>query len=129
MTASHEDDKAMPETTLCSRPHLGHVDSAQSSVTHVYHETPYEQQTSPDGHGECAIPVDKKEKAIEDDWDADPINPRNWNNTKKWVMVIIVGCSLIWSATRLADVHIGLLLHADTAARELHDGAWSPANR
>ncbi|KAF9052189.1 multidrug resistance protein 4 [Hymenopellis radicata] len=27
---------------------------------------------------------------LEDDWEDDPINPRNWNNTKKWVMVIIV---------------------------------------
>jgi hypothetical protein len=45
------------------------------------------------GHGESAIPVDKKEEAvenIEDDWENDPINARNWPTKKKWTMVAII---------------------------------------
>ncbi|KAK7437926.1 hypothetical protein VKT23_018361 [Stygiomarasmius scandens] len=42
---------------------------------------------------ESAIPVDKKEEAIEnaeDDWQHDPDNPWNWPARKKWTMVSIV---------------------------------------
>ncbi|KAF9073047.1 multidrug resistance protein 4 [Rhodocollybia butyracea] len=47
----------------------------------------------PNGHGESAIPDDKKEEAIEnvqDDWEDDEINPRNWSTTKKWTSIGIV---------------------------------------
>ncbi|KZV69849.1 multidrug resistance protein 4 [Peniophora sp. CONT] len=42
------------------------------------------------GEGESAIPEDKKEEAyenIEDDWQHDPHNPRNWSAKKKWLCV------------------------------------------
>ncbi|GAW09498.1 mfs multidrug [Lentinula edodes] len=45
------------------------------------------------GHGESAIPTDKKEEEIEnlqDDWEDDPINARNWPSSKKWTSVAIV---------------------------------------
>ncbi|KDQ64730.1 hypothetical protein JAAARDRAFT_28372 [Jaapia argillacea MUCL 33604] len=45
------------------------------------------------GEGESAIPEDKKEELlenIEDDWQHDPINPRNWPSSKKWRMVSLV---------------------------------------
>ncbi|KAF8830696.1 hypothetical protein HHX47_DHR2001051 [Lentinula edodes] len=45
------------------------------------------------GHGESAIPTDKKEEEIEnlqDDWEDDPINARNWLSSKKWTSVAIV---------------------------------------
>lgn len=45
------------------------------------------------GHGESAIPADKKEEEIEnlqDDWEDDPINARNWPSSKKWTSVAIV---------------------------------------
>ncbi|KAF5351507.1 hypothetical protein D9758_007243 [Tetrapyrgos nigripes] len=45
------------------------------------------------GHGESAIPADKKEEVIEneeDDWENDPINARNWSARKKWLAVSVV---------------------------------------
>ncbi|KAK7060842.1 hypothetical protein VNI00_000575 [Paramarasmius palmivorus] len=48
---------------------------------------------TPCGYGESAIPVDKKEEAlenVEDDWENDPENARNWPRRKKWVAVSIV---------------------------------------
>ncbi|TFK55812.1 multidrug resistance protein 4 [Heliocybe sulcata] len=45
------------------------------------------------GEGESAIPEDKKEEILEnleDDWQHDPINPRNWSGKKKWLMVFLV---------------------------------------
>jgi len=47
----------------------------------------------PPGHGESALPEDKEEEAlenIEEDWENDPINPRNWSPGKKWTAVGIV---------------------------------------
>ncbi|KAI3619652.1 mfs multidrug [Moniliophthora roreri] len=47
----------------------------------------------PNGHGESAIPADKEEEAlenVEDDWENDPMNARNWPKRKKWVAVFIV---------------------------------------
>ncbi|KAJ3783432.1 multidrug resistance protein 4 [Lentinula aff. detonsa] len=48
---------------------------------------------APPGHGESAIPADKQEEEIEnlqDDWEDDPINARNWSFSKKWSCVAIV---------------------------------------
>lgn len=76
--------------------------SLDSSVTHVQisekpqpisdHFTPLERTFSP-GHGESALPEDKKGEAVEnleDDWENDPENARNWSNRKKWTAVMIV---------------------------------------
>lgn len=41
-----------------------------------------------DGEGESAIPQDTKVEAaqnLEDDWQHDMANPRNWSSGKKWV--------------------------------------------
>ncbi|KAE9388907.1 multidrug resistance protein 4 [Gymnopus androsaceus JB14] len=49
--------------------------------------------TKPEGYGESAIPADRKEEEIEnlqDDWEDDPANARNWSARKKWVCVAIV---------------------------------------
>ena len=46
-----------------------------------------------EGHGESAIPADKKEEEVEniqDDWEDDPANARNWSPGKKCVTVAIV---------------------------------------
>ncbi|KAJ6627855.1 hypothetical protein B0H10DRAFT_311994 [Mycena sp. CBHHK59/15] len=43
--------------------------------------------------GESAFPEDKaREKltALEDGWEDDPVNPRNWSFRKKWTAVAIV---------------------------------------
>ncbi|KIK56610.1 hypothetical protein GYMLUDRAFT_75996 [Collybiopsis luxurians FD-317 M1] len=59
--------------------------SVQSSVTQAIHES--------NGRGESAIPADKKEEALEalqDDWEDDPANARNWSPAKKWTAVSIV---------------------------------------
>ncbi|KIY43121.1 MFS general substrate transporter [Fistulina hepatica ATCC 64428] len=45
------------------------------------------------GREESALPSDKKLEAlekVEDDWQDDPINPRNWSPARKWVAVSIV---------------------------------------
>ncbi|CAA7264391.1 unnamed protein product [Cyclocybe aegerita] len=45
------------------------------------------------GHGESAMPQDKKEEALEnleDDWENDPENARNWSTTKRWTAMLIV---------------------------------------
>ncbi|KDQ31851.1 hypothetical protein PLEOSDRAFT_48881 [Pleurotus ostreatus PC15] len=56
------------------------------------------------GHGESALPEDKKEEALEnleEDWEDDPLNPRNWSFGKKWTAVSIV--SLYTFASPLAS--------------------------
>ncbi|KAI0775982.1 multidrug resistance protein 4 [Trametes elegans] len=72
------------------------------------------------GEGESAFPEDKKEEPLEnaeEDWAHDPINPRNWPLTKKWVMVSIVslytlvtplGSSMMAPALPDIAVHYGL---------------------
>jgi hypothetical protein len=50
---------------------------------------------------ENALPQDKIEKAserIEDDWEHDPINPRNWSKQKKYLNMSLV------RAMRLIDI-------------------------
>ncbi|KAF8155816.1 multidrug resistance protein 4 [Crassisporium funariophilum] len=45
------------------------------------------------GHGESALPEDKIEEAIEnleDDWENDPENARNWPLSQRWVAMCIV---------------------------------------
>ncbi|KAJ7588113.1 major facilitator superfamily domain-containing protein [Mycena floridula] len=56
--------------------------SVESSATQVLPET--------DAQAPSAIPVDKKEETVDDDWALDPENPRNWTLRKKWLVVIIV---------------------------------------
>ncbi|KAJ7887576.1 major facilitator superfamily domain-containing protein [Mycena olivaceomarginata] len=46
-----------------------------------------------DGHGASAIPEDKKAElleSLEDDWQDDPENPRNWSLSKKWASAAVV---------------------------------------
>lgn len=46
-----------------------------------------------DGHGASAIPEDKKAElleSLEDDWQDDPENPRNWSLSKKWTSTAVV---------------------------------------
>ncbi|KAF6764235.1 multidrug resistance protein 4 [Ephemerocybe angulata] len=71
--------------------------SVNSSTTHVYPnsddlKTEKPQHNAP-GHGESALPDDKEGEAvenIEDDWECDPENARNWPAAKKWRTVAIV---------------------------------------
>ncbi|EPQ59329.1 MFS general substrate transporter [Gloeophyllum trabeum ATCC 11539] len=69
--------------------------SAATSLTHVHdlHDVGPIPQDLTQGEGESAVPEDKKEEAlenVEDDWQHDPINPRNWSSKKKWLMVFLV---------------------------------------
>ncbi|CAK5262918.1 unnamed protein product [Mycena citricolor] len=62
------------------------------SVTDVDKSAAAEVPTA-NGHGNSAIPEDKKEEIIEnleDDWQDDERNPRNWTSTKKWVTTAVV---------------------------------------
>jgi hypothetical protein len=56
------------------------------------------------GHGESALPEDKEGEAIEnveDDWEDDPENARNWPAAKKWTTVAIVSVLLSSSNPQL----------------------------
>lgn len=62
-----------------------------SSATHLSEKLPLEPVLP--GHGESALPEDKLEEAIEnleDDWENDPQNARNWSFGQKWTAVAIV---------------------------------------
>ncbi|TFK72092.1 multidrug resistance protein 4 [Pluteus cervinus] len=51
-----------------------------------------ESPNSP-GYGESALPENKLEEAyenVEEDWEHDPINARNWSTRKKWTAVGVV---------------------------------------
>lgn len=88
---SHEDEKhnSFPFTQ---------TNSIASSLTHVQSNekssvTPELPSKFHAGHGESALPDDKVEEAfenIEEDWENDPENARNWSLTKKWTAVFIV---------------------------------------
>ena len=60
--------------------------------------------TAPTSHEESAIPEDKKEELLEnleDNWESDPENARNWSAYKKWVAVSIV----------MSNIHESLRAH------------------
>ncbi|KAF5381298.1 hypothetical protein D9615_008391 [Tricholomella constricta] len=65
------------------------VSSTASSVTVEHEKTPPARPMS----GESALPEDKVEEALEnleDDWENDPDNARNWSFSRKWTAVSIV---------------------------------------
>ncbi|KAJ7462124.1 multidrug resistance protein 4 [Mycena latifolia] len=70
--------------------------SATSSSTHVPTEAPHgvdADGVEHPGRGPSAIPEDKKEELLEnleDDWEDDPENPRNWSFGKKWASAGVV---------------------------------------
>jgi len=68
--------------------------SIESSLTHVsITEKAQQPQHFAEGHGESALPEDKITEAIEnleDDWENDPDNPRNWSPSRKWTAVSVV---------------------------------------
>ncbi|KAF8966604.1 multidrug resistance protein 4 [Flammula alnicola] len=79
--------------------------SVDSSLTHVQvneksaagsgeeHNGSALERTFSPGHGESALPEDKIEESLEnleDDWEDDPDNARNWPLRKKWTAVCIV---------------------------------------
>ncbi|KAH9478455.1 Efflux pump radE [Psilocybe cubensis] len=93
------------EEKMSSRPGsvpMSATPSLDSSVTHVqplekpqHVSEPFtrlERTLSP-GHGESALPEDKIGEAVEnleDDWENDPENARNWSTKKKWTAVVIL---------------------------------------
>ncbi|KDR80318.1 hypothetical protein GALMADRAFT_242687 [Galerina marginata CBS 339.88] len=67
--------------------------SKASSLTDDHYEGVLEKTTAvAPGHGESAIPEDKKEaiENLEDDWENDPENARNWPSHKKWAAISVV---------------------------------------
>ncbi|PPQ86651.1 hypothetical protein CVT25_006835 [Psilocybe cyanescens] len=96
---SHNEEKRSSEPGSIS---MSTTQSLDSSITHVHtHEkpgavsepfNPLERTFSP-GHGESALPEDKRGEAlenVEDDWENDPANARNWSSRKKWTAVMIL---------------------------------------
>lgn len=87
----------MQASTSTSTPALSKVPSAASSLTHVQKTSEEkdwnEKEHNLPGHGESALPEDKEAEAIEnleEDWECDPENARNWPAAKKWTAVAIV---------------------------------------
>lgn len=89
-------------------PQLSKLPSANSSTTHVHSNSETKTNGSLNdahlpplhnapGHGESALPADKEGEAIEnieDDWECDPENARNWPSSRKWTAVSIV-CAIL----------------------------------
>ncbi|THH12222.1 hypothetical protein EW145_g147 [Phellinidium pouzarii] len=68
------------------------------------------------GEGESALPEDKYTEALErldEDWQHDPENPRNWTFWRKW---------------RMAGVNTGFLLYIHIASVQFYDGSSITAN-
>jgi hypothetical protein len=76
--------------------------SASSSLTNVPADESVahnvDAQDLP-GHGSSAIPEDKKAELLEnleDDWQDDLENPRNWSSSKKWTSAAVV-CAILFT--------------------------------
>jgi hypothetical protein len=66
-----------------------------SSLTNIpgTHDRHDHAANEPPGHGPSAIPENEKTElaeAVEDDWQDDPLNPRNWSWGKKWTSAAVV---------------------------------------
>ena len=88
-TVALNPDSLPAETNLPPVPPLPH----KKSVSDFSQKATLTDNTLHGGEGESAIPEDKKEEAyenLEDDWQHDPHNPRNWSSGKKWLCVGIV---------------------------------------
>ncbi|TFK38130.1 multidrug resistance protein 4 [Crucibulum laeve] len=84
-----------PQTTAsaASSNTLHHPPQSQNEKQPLPESSGLSRPTFLEGHGESALPEDKKEEAIEnleDDWENDPENARNWSSGKKWLAVCIV---------------------------------------
>ena len=82
--------------------------SVESSITRIQDDEKVEQvhHVAP-GHGESALPEDKVEEAlenIEDDWENDPENARNWSTVQKWTAVGIVRAYNLYLTLQLAII-------------------------
>lgn len=78
-----------------------------------FHETPeHSIRTFVPGHEESE---DKKEKileTLEDNWETDPENARNWPTYKKWIsMSIVRGIIYACSPTTSYDFTLGFVLY------------------
>jgi hypothetical protein len=92
---------------------IGTPTLVNSSLSHV--EQPEEKSaintlefTQIPGRGECALPEDKREEAmknVEEDWQDDQANPRNWPFRKKWTAVAVV------SEYTYTEASIAIYLH------------------
>ncbi|TFK26555.1 multidrug resistance protein 4 [Coprinopsis marcescibilis] len=73
---------------------ISQTNSLRSSITQVPDsELASGKEHNAPGHGESALPEDKAGEAIENleqDWECDPHNARNWPSKKKWTAVAIV---------------------------------------
>jgi hypothetical protein len=82
-----------PSELAVTQPDVRHstAPSVSTSVTHVQekdYQIPDASMIMPaGGESEYAIPEDKNEtlENLEDDWQHDLRNPRNWSYAKKWV--------------------------------------------
>ena len=122
-------------------------DSSHWQVASVGSEAPNNnsfERTFASEHGESTLhnSQDKIEKAVvdlEDDWQNDPENARNWSTRKKWTAVCIVrrrldlfflfffwvAYNFIFLSFRRSDLSIWFRI----TSFQSRDGAWSSGNR
>jgi len=105
------DEKTARDVTIEGSTPVSRVPSSHSSQTHVQPgldskaspkeaTPPLPSQAYPPGHGESALPEDKEAEAIEnleEEWESDPENARNWSTGRKWTAVAIVRARLGFS--------------------------------
>ena len=85
-------------STNSSRTHIDRTSDSKTPSSHCpdADSMPPREHYLP-GHGESALPEDKEGEAIEkveDDWQDDPENARNWPARKKWTTVAIVSVEI-----------------------------------
>ena len=82
-------------STNSSRTHIEKASDSKAPSSHCLDgdSVPPTMEHHLPGHGESALPEDKEGEAIEnieDDWEDDPENARNWPAAKKWTTIAIV---------------------------------------
>ena len=68
----------------------------------------------------------------EDDWTHDPVNPRNWTNGKKWIMVSIVRVLRVLAAAEQIVTAVdpaGFIVHFCHTPGVVHDGPRTARHR
>jgi hypothetical protein len=102
------------------------VETALPSVTTSVTQEEKADSIKSDHHS--AGKLEKTSSALEDDWEIDPANPRNWSINQKWVATMIVKCHGFISRFALNFFFffsfIGVALHICFSTGQFNDGTW-----
>jgi hypothetical protein len=89
-------------------------------------------EPSPNAHDVSEEPAGVKRKQViqqaegasDEEWETDPLNPRNWSARKKWTATWVV-CPPLYQYWGKTEIQAGLVLHIYPTTRQLDDGCWS----